>query len=729
MTYNAPETSGNTEYTISADIWCFGVSLFELACGCLPSSIDSNFVATVRAGNSLKFPENPVLTPAFKDLVNKCITYDPAKRITAAQILEHPFTKGHEMAPVTPPKPHPVPAPAHVPAPPSPPPKPSGKKELPEHVLLKMVQTDFAQYMQYVIDMENKEKILKVEKKGSLDPYILSSAKPLSKGGFSEIYLCTHKATKKEYVMKLVKTDKMTDVKIANLLLGEIEIMLTLHKSAFTIQIEEYFVHKNNLCLILEYCNGGDLDNYVREVLRRTRKPLPLDELKLIAWNTACGLKDMHDLGMMHRDIKPKNILIIKDKQKDGRLIDIRLCDYGLSKKVESGNPLEGSTILGTFDYFAPELYDIMDKMMMGDTGKFTYTNKVDVWSYGILLYFAAYGKTPLEPPGSKQKVMKQKIINYPPCHDLPDSYINLIKKCLTYDPAARPDFQEVLKDPFFMKIEPKQKEELAPYEIIKEIGAGENGKSKIYEAKTEKDIFALKIISPPINVKYSNYEINAMLRLKNCRNIIKLRDYFMCKTDLCLVMDLYTGGNLQSHIIGMEKKGQPLPVDQQVWIAYCVLNGIKDVHAHNIIHRDIHPKNILVSLDPTNGRVTDVVLADLGVAKVVVDEIGMSTRIGSYQSPEMTLPDLGGKIDSKTDIWSYGMLLYFLIFGVHAENYPGNNTVRMLRKGEIKFNDKKASLSPDLVQLMWQCLKPIASQRLPAEELLKNKVFASCSK
>eukprot|EP00831_Metopus_contortus_P055843 TRINITY_DN47400_c0_g1_i1.p1 TRINITY_DN47400_c0_g1~~TRINITY_DN47400_c0_g1_i1.p1 ORF type:complete len:143 (+),score=41.98 TRINITY_DN47400_c0_g1_i1:82-510(+) len=60
-------------------------------------------------------------------------------------------------------------------------------------------------------------------------------------GGFSEILKCSNKNNNKTYAMKIIRTSKMTDVKIALLLMGEIEIMLDLYKSPFTIKLHDYF--------------------------------------------------------------------------------------------------------------------------------------------------------------------------------------------------------------------------------------------------------------------------------------------------------------------------------------------------------------------------------------------------------------------------------------------------------------------------------------------------------
>ena len=185
---------------------------------------------------------------------------------------------------------------------------------------------------------------------------------------------------------------------------------------------------------------------------------------------------------------------MVKDT-KTNDLIDVKLCDYGLSKKVLDYQEISGSTILGTVDYFAPELYAMMEKRMAGDSSKMSYNYKVDVWSYGVLLYFSLYGRTIMEPPGSRYSVMKQRKIEFPPIKGAPEEYIKLIKRALTFDPDARPSFSELLNDPFFTKVELRKKTKLNPYTVGKYITKGESGITKLYYCTKNTDPYIMKQI------------------------------------------------------------------------------------------------------------------------------------------------------------------------------------------------------------------------------------------
>ncbi len=707
--YNAPEVALETEYGTPVDIWSFGATLYELSVGILPSDVDPLFISKIKTGKGLAVPPTVKVDPGLFDLISKCLSYEPQKRPTAAQILEHPFTKGEAFV-----------GEVRVSSDRLPP-------RMKEAELVRMIQTDFYKYMEYVIKTEGKEGILKAERRDSLDPYELIDKAAFDHGGFSEIYLCQHKVTKARVARKVIRTDTMNDTKIANLLLGEVEIMLTLHDSPFTIELLDYFVYKNQLNLIIEYCNGGDLDDYVRE-RRAKRKQLTAEELRLIAWNVACALRDMHDLKMMHRDIKPKNVLVVKDQ--DGRLIDVKLCDYGLGKKVEGQCDFQGSTILGTFDYFAPEIWVLMDQLLRGEPMEKKYDAKVDVWSYGVLLYFVAFGKSIMDPPGSKYKVTKRHEIEYPYSSEVPKGFISLIKTCLQFDSERRPLFPEILKHEFFSNVSfsPSSRDTLLPYVKGTLVGESRNGKSQVFEVRKGKELFALKMMNVAgIEPERLSAEIDTLVKLRNCKSIIRLHEYFMLKTNrtLCLVMDYYPGGNLERFVFAQEKKKLYIQAYQQLFVAYSVLSAIREMHGRNIIHRDINPQNVVVSTNESGTAIIKLALCDFGFARVLMQgEEGNTMLGGSYRSPEQILSEYGGEHTSATDIWSFGLLLYFVVFGMHFYNCVGYKGSELYKKGVMRYNEKRANISPEVIGLMNRCLTVDPEKRPSAGELLKDKMF-----
>lgn len=725
--YMAPEIYLQKPYEFEVDIWSLGITLYELATGSFVMKANPTLPEQLRNGQPLHFPPSLLATPSLCDLIAKCLVRDPKQRITPPAILSHPFVTGASK-PVEP----------KVPVPPSAKEakktaREEPKKTLPNAVegkstrlddkqLMQIIATDFTKFIKYVNETSGSGVKLKTERRSTLDPYELKGGNHIGVGGFGEIYMCTHKTTGVVYALKLLKSSKMTSVKVATLLLGEVQIMVELSSCPFALKIEDYFVYGNNLCLILEYCNGGDLDKYIRRV-RYERPDYPLPELKLVAWNIASGLYEMHKRKMMHRDIKPGNILLIVD-EKSRDLVDVKMCDYGLSKKVANCDPLQAGTVLGTYDYFAPELYEIMERRMAGHNVKMEYTYKIDVWSYGVLLYFTLYGRTIMEPPGSKTTVMKNKVIEYPPVAGIPESYMQLVQKALTFNSTLRPSFADILNDPFFSIVVLRPQLSIFPYVQGALIGNGSTEKTKVYECKHNGQMFAMKIIyAGGTEERRMVGEIDTLTKLKNSNNVLKLNDYFGIRGTVHLIFDYYKDGNLEQYIGRREAMKAPLSSEEQKLVAYNVLNGISEIHSRNIIHRDIHPKNVLMQLANT-GAITKAVIGDFGFARILLDNSAQTVILTPYHSPEMAKP--GRAHDSKTDIWSFGMLLYFIVFGIDPDKYAENyNLSVLMKKGSVKYDAKRAEKSMELIGVMKTCLQVDPKERPTAAELLKNTVFA----
>lgn len=704
--YSAPETVKEQPYDYSADIWSLGVSLYELAVGLLPQKVDPDFVAHMKKEMPIMYPASSDLSPGLQNLIKKCLAFNPKSRITAKQFLDHPWIKGQEFALAPGQLPESViPDPAKK-KPAKPPPPLSTEEQL------RLVTEDFAKYMEYWSQQERSDVTLKAVKRTNLKPYEIIQDEPLGAGGFGEIYLCQNTETKVKYALKIVKVEKIKDVKTANLLLGEIEIMLTLKNSPFTIYVEDYFFYKNSLCLILELCNGGDLDSYVRRKIRDTKKPLPIEELRLIAWNVACGLREIHSKNMMHRDIKPKNILTIVDDKRD--LLDIKLCDYGLGKKGKVKElQVAGNTIVGTFDYFAPELFIIIEKMMVGETEGLAYDNKVDVWAYGMSLYFAAFGRALNETPGAMKLLMGKNQLFIPNVPGIPDSFIILMKLCLEVNSAKRPSFDEVLKNPFFEEVSIPLKPDILPYIDMGKISAN------VIKVKRGMDIYAIKLTSlAKLKVERLKYEISTMLKLLNSKYVIRLIDYFLVLDKyLAIVTNYYEDGTLMDYL--RQKSSEILPEDQISQIAFFIISGMRDIHSHNVIHRDIHPKNIYVKVQ--GGKIIITAIAEFGLSKVVLPEEITATELGTYKSPEIIDER---SYDCKTDIWSFGILLYVMMFGKEPHEVKANTPAELFKKGNIHYDEKRASKYPKMVNIMKMCLKVDPKDRKSAEELLKEDVF-----
>lgn len=132
------------------------------------------------------------------------------------------------------------------------------------------------------------------------------------------------------------------------------------------------YLYKDTLCLILQYMNGGDLSQRLVE-----QTCLSETESQSIASQLLLGLANVHSLGIMHRDIKPCNILLNEDG-------DVLLADFGIAALEDDDS--QNTRFVGTHRYMSPE------RVTSSKHGC-----KADIWSLGIVLVECLTGKNPYE--------------------------------------------------------------------------------------------------------------------------------------------------------------------------------------------------------------------------------------------------------------------------------------------------------------------------------------------
>lgn len=194
-------------------------------------------------------------------------------------------------------------------------------------------------------------------------------------------------------------------------------------------------------------------------------------------------------------------------------------------------------------------------------------------------------------------------------------------------------------------------------YEILEKIGSG--GMSDVYKAKCHKlnRLVAIKVLKAEFTddanfVSKFKMEAQAAAGLSH-PNIVSIYDVVDEGDIHFIVMELVEGITLKSYIT---KKGR-LDVKEAIGIAIQVAQGIEAAHEQHIIHRDIKPQNMLISMD---GKVK---VADFGIARAVSSQTMNSTVVGSvhYISPEQAR---GDRIDARSDIYSAGVVLYEMLTG-----------------------------------------------------------------
>ena len=286
------------------------------------------------------------------------------------------------------------------------------------------------------IIVQKKQKI----KKGN---YILGET--IGEGAFAKVKLATHIFTGEKVAIKILDKQVLeADAQNQNIqndssflndmqrIKKEIKILKELrHKNI--IQLYEIMESENKLYIVMEYCEGKELFDYIVK-----RKHLTEKEACRFFQQIINGVEYLHLNNITHRDLKPENLLLTNKKR-------IKISDFGLSTKTSSYYQFL-TTPCGTPSYAPPE-------MLRGDEYSGIYS---DIWSCGIILYTMLVGNLPCAE--SKEYLIYECIIkhNYEYPSYLSDAVKDLLEKILKVNPQERIGFEQIKKHPWFNIINPR---------------------------------------------------------------------------------------------------------------------------------------------------------------------------------------------------------------------------------------------------------------------------------
>ncbi len=282
----------------------------------------------------------------------------------------------------------------------------------------------------------------------------------IGKGGFSKVFLIEDTVLGRKCALKILYSqlfendpDMLERFKREAKLYAELE-----HPNI--VPIYDMGIHENTAYLIMKYIKGRTLKEIIRE-----RAPLPPQEIISIAEGLLSALAYMHKKGVVHRDIKPGNIIIEDETER------VILADFGLARKIESDSHLtQTGQLLGTPYYVSPE---------QAQGQKATFAS--DVYSVGITLFEMATGKLPFTGESPLQilwKHVKEPLPSPSKINpEIPPQLEAVIKKATEKNPSRRyRDASEMLEAikrvGVLLKKRPKKKPVLLPLLLLVLIGA-----------------------------------------------------------------------------------------------------------------------------------------------------------------------------------------------------------------------------------------------------------------
>ncbi|XP_038118271.1 dual specificity protein kinase Ttk [Culex quinquefasciatus] len=271
----------------------------------------------------------------------------------------------------------------------------------------------------------------------------------LGSGGSSSVFLAKQVGTGVECALKLVNLEG--DASLVEGYLNETKLLAKLQGNENVVALYDYchIPEAGQLFLVME---KGDCD--LHKILQNYRKDIPLYTLMQVWYQMVQCVHYIHEHGVIHLDLKPANFLMVK-----GRL---KLIDFGIASNIafDSTSIMKFSQA-GTFNYISPEaLIDTSsENSPAGSQPRIKMSKKSDIWSLGCILYLLLYKRTPfahIKNIYTKVNVITNPntTIDYPALPSYyPPMMLEMLKRCLQYDPKTRASTADLLQFPFDMVI------------------------------------------------------------------------------------------------------------------------------------------------------------------------------------------------------------------------------------------------------------------------------------
>lgn len=244
----------------------------------------------------------------------------------------------------------------------------------------------------------------------------------IGEGSFGKVYKGRRKYTGQIVALKFINKKGKSRKELRSLRL-EIDILRELNHPNIILMLD-FFETKNEFCVVTEYAQGE-----LFQILEDD-KQLPEEEVQRIAKQLVQALHYLHSQRIIHRDMKPQNILI-------GARGTVKLCDFGFARTMSS-NTIVLTSIKGTPLYMAPEL--VQEK---------PYDHTADLWSLGVILYELYVGQPPFYTNSiyTLINLIVKDPVKYP--KEMSKEFRSFLKGLLNKTPSKRLSWPHLLDHPF----------------------------------------------------------------------------------------------------------------------------------------------------------------------------------------------------------------------------------------------------------------------------------------
>ncbi|KAL5217698.1 hypothetical protein ABZP36_018382 [Zizania latifolia] len=267
----------------------------------------------------------------------------------------------------------------------------------------------------------------------------------IGSGAYARVWLGRHCTRGTEVALKEIAVERLSS-KLRESLLSEVDILRRIRHPNI-IALHESIRDGGKIFLVLEYCRGGDLHSYLQQ-----HKRVSETVAKHFIQQLASGLQMLRENNVVHRDLKPQNILLVANNENSL----LKIADFGFAKFLEPFSLAE--TLCGSPLYMAPEVMQAQK-----------YDAKADLWSVGIILYQLVTGSPPFTGESQIQllrNILNTREIRFPSDCELSHGCIDLCRKLLQINSVERLTVEEFVNHPFLSERAPERTLSRTPSDI-----------------------------------------------------------------------------------------------------------------------------------------------------------------------------------------------------------------------------------------------------------------------
>ncbi|KAJ4971627.1 hypothetical protein NE237_004726 [Protea cynaroides] len=395
----------------------------------------------------------------------------------------------------------------------------------------------------------------------------------IGSGSFSVVWHARHREHGTEVAIKEIVMDRLSQ-KLKESLLSEIDILRKINHPNI-IRLHSIIKSPGRIHLALEYCRGGDLSVFIQ----RHGGRIPEATAKHFMQHLAAGLLILRENNLIHRDLKPQNLLLSTN---DSHSV-LKIADFGFARSLQPRGLAE--TLCGSPLYMAPEIMQFQK-----------YDAKADLWSVGAILFQLVTGKTPFTGNNQiqlLQNILKSNELRFPPdSTDLSSDCIDLCQKLLRHNPVERLTFEEFFNHPFLSLNRPKDSlrnritsntgvcfplTECDPWKHRQE--SSEEGCLPFsFEDDSSGPVVSPSSVMKGVSIRSTSgfstdTKVNKMAAASNVPTKMDVASRYgdathkLENTGFRIEQQNHLGGNLKEHLLFMDERPVPKVVDSQEFI------------------------------------------------------------------------------------------------------------------------------------------------------------------